>query len=166
MRVECYFLPKACPQSMPALRLSRSNCTGRVLIRVLALIFGLCPRRLAQKFPCEMSMSSSTAHARSRTKQISRFARFARSTFISAQCSFFELCQLIFHGTCGASRTFVRSEALLCVAGASHRTLLHSHGRHRIFCTLLQRWQMLVDMRGGCRCHLSSQYFLQVDLKF
>ena len=93
MRVECYFLPKACPQSMPALRLSRSNCTGRVLIRVLALIFGLCPRRLAQKFPCEMSMSSSTAHARSRTKQISRFARFARSTFISAQCSFFELCQ-------------------------------------------------------------------------
>ena len=97
MRVECYFLPKACPQSMPALRLSRSNCTGRVLIRVLALIFGLCPRRLAQKFPCEMSMSSSTAHARSRTKQISRFVRFARSTFISAQCSFLSYVNFSWH---------------------------------------------------------------------
>ena len=86
--------------------------------------------------------------AKARTKWASRFARFQRSRFTSAPCSFFELCHFVWQAW--DFWDILRSGMSFCVTGAGHRSLFHPRGRRGTFGTLLKRQNERWFWRSFC----------------
>jgi hypothetical protein len=54
-------------------------------------------------------------------------------------------------------RDILRSKRSFCLTGAGHRALFHPCGRCDTFCTLLERWQAWIKMRGAFGGHFAWQ---------
>lgn len=109
-------------------------------IRVLLVASGFRGRRLARKFPCEMSMECAFGQR--------RFAQSLRGLCSFRKVRFYRRAVLIFQAMYVLSRDILTSGTSFCVMQDIVITLFHPRGGRTVLARCLKCWQAW-EIRGG-----------------